>query len=158
MRILVQRVREAAVRIDGNQISRIGTGLLVLVGIRSEDTERDVAWLSDKLVHLRIFEDSSGKMAHDVMTVGGSLLIVSQFTLYGAVQKGRRPDFAAAAPGDVARPLYERFVAACRAQWDHVEVGVFGEDMDIHLVNWGPVTLWLESPPSTSVKNGKENA
>ncbi len=146
MRLLVQRVKEAQVWIRGSQVSRIDRGLLVFVGIRSDDEERDIVWLSDKLVHLRIFEDSFGKMGHDVMTVGGSLLIVSQFTLYGELQKGRRPDFAMAAPSSVARPLYERFVESCRARWDRIEVGVFGEDMDIHLVNWGPVTLWLESP------------
>lgn len=131
--------------VGGNRVSAIDVGLLVLVGISLEDREPDAAWLAEKVVRLRIFEDSSSKMSLDVMTVGGSLLVVSQFTLYGAIRKGRRPDFSAAAPGAFARPLYEHFVHACRSRWDRVETGVFGQDMDVKLVNWGPVTLWLES-------------
>ncbi len=146
MRALVQRVTAAEVWIGATRVTGIGQGLLVFVGVSADDTERDVSWLSDKVIHLRIFPDSGGKMSKDVMSVDGSLLIVSQFTLYGEVKKGRRPDFAAAASGPVARPLYDNFVQACRAQWGRVETGVFAEDMDIQLVNSGPVTVWLESP------------
>ena len=146
MRALVQRVKEASVSVGGKQVSTIDVGLLVLVGISHEDRERDADWLAEKVVRLRIFEDGSGKMSHDVMTVGGSLLVVSQFTLYGATRKGRRPDFSAAATGASARPLYDYFVQACQSHWDRVKTGLFGQAMDVKLVNWGPVTLWLESP------------
>lgn len=146
MRALVQRVKEASVWVGGTRVSAIDVGLLVLVGIARQDQEADAAWLAEKVARLRIFEDSSGKMSQDVTVMDGSILVVSQFTLYGTVRKGRRPDFTEAAPGTTARPLYEHFVHVCRSHWDRVETGVFGQDMDVKLVNWGPVTLWLESP------------
>ena len=123
---------------------RIGRGLLVLVGFTHADAEANLVWMSDKILGLRIFSDADDKMNLSLSDVGGALLVVSQFTLYGDIAKGRRPSFIDAARPEVAIPLYERFVALLRSQGLQVETGEFGAMMDVELVNDGPVTLWLE--------------
>ena len=140
----MQRVASAAVSVDGRPVGAIGVGLLVLVGFTAGDGGAQVAWMADKLVDLRIFPDDAGKMNRDVREAGGSLLVVSQFTLYGDVQKGRRPSFIAAAPPAEAEPQYEAFLAALRARGLTVAAGVFGAMMQVSLVNDGPVTLIIE--------------
>jgi D-tyrosyl-tRNA(Tyr) deacylase len=145
MRAVVQRVSRAQVVIDGETVGRIERGLLVLLGITHADTPAAAQWLADKIAGLRIFEDDAGKMNRDVAEVGGALLVVSQFTLYGNAQKGRRPSFVDAAPPDVAIPLYEAFINALRAQGLPTETGRFGAMMQVELVNDGPVTLILDS-------------
>jgi D-tyrosyl-tRNA(Tyr) deacylase len=144
MRILLQRVSRAEVRIDGAIAGRIGTGFLLLVGITHADGEEQVAWMADKVAGLRLFSDADGKMNLGLADVGGRALVVSQFTLYGDARKGRRPSFIDAARPEVAQPLYERFVAMLRSAGLTVETGEFGAMMDVELVNDGPVTLWLE--------------
>ncbi len=149
MRVLLQRVSRAEVRVrqpDGTAgtTGRIGRGFLLLVGFTDTDDEPRLAWMADKVVGLRLFADAEEKMNLALGDVGGSLLVVSQFTLYGDSQKGRRPSFLDAARPEVAIPLYERFVALLRARGATVETGVFGAMMDVELVNDGPVTLWLE--------------
>jgi D-tyrosyl-tRNA(Tyr) deacylase len=136
---LVQRVSEAAVSVDGSEIARIGPGLLVLLGVRRGDGEAEADRLASKLLALRVFEDADGKMNRSVRDVGGAVLCVSQFTLYGDTRKGNRPSFVDAAPPDEAEPLYERVRAALGARG-----GVFGARMAVSLVNDGPVTLMLE--------------
>jgi D-tyrosyl-tRNA(Tyr) deacylase len=145
MRAVVQRVSRAQVVIDGETVGRIERGLLVLLGITHADTPAAAQWLADKIAGLRIFEDDAGKMNRDVAEIGGALLVVSQFTLYGNAQKGRRPSFVDAAPPDVAIPLYEAFINALRAQGLPTETGRFGAMMQVELVNDGPVTLILDS-------------
>jgi D-tyrosyl-tRNA(Tyr) deacylase len=144
MRVLLQRVSRAEVRIDGAIAGRIGTGFLLLVGITHADGEEQVAWMADKVAGLRLFSDADGKMNLGLADVGGRALVVSQFTLYGDARKGRRPSFIDAARPEVAQPLYERFVAMLRSAGLTVETGEFGAMMDVELVNDGPVTLWLE--------------
>jgi D-tyrosyl-tRNA(Tyr) deacylase len=146
MRLVIQRVREACVTVGDEITGEIGRGLLVLVGIHRDDTEQDALFLADKTVNLRIFEDEQGKMNRSLREVGGGILAVSQFTLYGDVRKGRRPSFATAAPPERAEALFERYVAALRQHVSQVETGRFGAKMLVHLVNEGPVTLILESP------------
>jgi D-aminoacyl-tRNA deacylase len=145
MRAVVQRVSRAAVVIDGQTVGAIERGLLVLVGVTATDTPADVRWLADKLAGLRIFNDEAGKMNLSVPDVGGSLLVVSQFTLYGDCRKGRRPSFLDAAPPEIAVPLYESFVKALRSLGLPVETGRFGAMMQVELVNEGPVTLILDT-------------
>ncbi|MCL4351623.1 MAG: D-aminoacyl-tRNA deacylase [Firmicutes bacterium] len=145
MRAVVQRVKQAKVTVSGDTVGEIGAGLLVFLGISRSDTIKDVDWLVGKVVHLRIFDDSLGRLQHDVRDIGGKLLVVSQFTLYGDVRRGRRPDFTLAAPAMMAEPLYQRFINGCRLLLP-VETGIFGADMDVSIVNWGPVTLWVETP------------
>ncbi|GIP57377.1 D-aminoacyl-tRNA deacylase [Paenibacillus sp. FSL W8-0186] len=151
MRVVVQRCKEAKVTVDGTVIGSIGQGLMLLVGITHEDTEKEAAYLADKIAGLRIFEDDEGKMNRSVTDIGGAILSVSQFTLYGDCRKGKRPSFIAAARPETAEPLYERFNAMLRDKGLVVETGEFGADMDVQLTNWGPVTLMLESqqPPKT---------
>jgi D-tyrosyl-tRNA(Tyr) deacylase len=145
MRVVVQRVSRAEVRIDGRVVGKIEPGLLLLVGFKADDTEASLSWMAEKVVGLRIFSDDEGKMNRALTDVGGGLLVVSQFTLYGNVEKGRRPSFIEAAPPSIAIPLYERFVALLRGQAaGPVETGEFGAMMDVELVNDGPVTLLLE--------------
>ena len=146
MRFLVQRTSRASVTIDGKLESRIGKGLLVLVGIGANDSRADADYLCAKVIHLRIFPDEEGRMNRSVLDTGGSLLLVSQFTLYGDCRKGRRPSFDAAAPPDVARELYEYAVSRARESGLLTCTGVFQADMAVELVNDGPVTLLLESP------------
>jgi len=145
MRVVVQRCKEADVTVDGEVVGRIGQGLMLLVGITHEDTEQDAKYLADKVSGLRIFEDEAGKMNLSVLETGGQILSVSQFTLYGDCRKGKRPNFMAAAKPEQAEPLYEKFNELLRAQGLHVETGVFGAMMDVQLVNWGPVTLIVDS-------------
>jgi len=144
MRILVQRVKAAAVRIDGRVVGEVGTGVMALLGVAHADTAAEVEFLADKLVNLRIFEDEAGKMNRSLLDVGGAALVVSQFTLYGDCRKGRRPSFTDAAAPAVAIPLYERFVAQVRAAGVTVGTGEFGADMEVEIHNSGPVTLMLE--------------
>ena len=150
MRVLVQRVSRAAVRVreagsgEGRLAGRIGRGLLLLVGFTHGDGDDQIAWMADKVLGLRIFPDAEDKMNLGLAESGGAVLVVSQFTLYGDARKGKRPSFVDAARPEVAIPLYERFVAALRAAGAAVETGEFGAMMDVELVNDGPVTLWLE--------------
>ena len=145
MRAIVQRVKEARVEVDGEVTGRIGEGMLVLLGAGKDDSDVDAEYLAEKILTLRIFEDPDGKMNLSVTDTGGSLLVVSQFTLYGDCRKGRRPSFDKAAPPEAAEALYEEFVSKLRARGSHVETGRFRAMMDVHLVNWGPVTLMLDS-------------
>ena len=146
MRVVLQRVSRAEVRVDGRVTGKIGAGLVVLAGFAPGDTEDTLQWMAEKILTLRIFGDAEGKMNLALGDVGGALLVVSQFTLYGDARKGRRPSFVDAAPPEAAVPLYERFVAVLRERSGGapVETGVFGAMMDVELVNAGPVTLVLE--------------
>lgn len=146
MRILIQRVRSASVTIGGDVRSRIGAGLLVFAGIGPEDGEEDIEYLAGKLARLRIFDDTQGVMNRDVRQAGGEILIVSQFTLMASTKKGNRPSYIKAAPEAVSRPLYERFTAAVAGLLERpVATGEFGADMQVALVNDGPVTIWIDS-------------
>lgn len=145
MRIVVQRSKKASVTVDNKIIGEIEHGLVLLVGVTHEDTEEDAAFLADKIVNLRIFEDENGKMNHSLLDVGGSILSVSQFTLYGDCRKGRRPNFMGAAKPEQARNLYDYFNKLLREKNIKVETGEFGAMMDVSLINDGPVTLIVES-------------
>ena len=145
MRAVIQRVSEARVRIEGEIVGQIGPGLLVLLGVAKSDTEEQARWLADKTAGLRIFNDQEGKMNWDVGEIGGAILIVSQFTLYGDCNKGRRPSFIDAAPPEIAIPLYEAFINAIKAHGIPTQTGRFGAMMQVELINDGPVTLILES-------------
>jgi D-aminoacyl-tRNA deacylase len=145
MRVVLQRVSRAEVRIDGAVRGAIGTGFLLLVGFNREDDEAVLAWMAEKVLGLRLFSDADGKFNLSLEEVGGGLLVVSQFTLYGDARKGRRPSFIDAAPPDIAIPLYDRFVELLRQRAPGpVETGAFGAMMEVDLVNDGPVTLLLE--------------
>ena len=149
MRILVQRVKRASVAIDGVVRSQIGAGLLVLLGVGTEDTEADIEYLAGKLVRLRIFDDEAGVMNRDVVQAGGEVLVVSQFTLMASTRKGNRPSYIHAAPEAVSRPLYERFTdRVAELLGRPVPTGEFGADMQVELVNDGPVTIWIDSAQS----------
>ncbi len=141
MRALVQRVSEASVTVDGLVIGRIGTGLLVFVGVRYDDTEPRAEQLAQKVIGLRVFSDDEGKMNRSLLEVSGELLVVSQFTLYGDTRKGNRPSYSEAAGRDLAEQLYEHFVRRCRDSGLPVSTGVFQAHMEVRLVNNGPVTL-----------------
>lgn len=145
MRAVVQRVRSASVDVDGERVAAIGQGLLVLVGVRGEDTEAEARQVAVKIVNLRIFSDEAGKMNLSALDLGLAVLVVSQFTLYGDVRKGRRPSFVTAAPPDVAAPLVELVAAECRDAGLEVGAGVFGAEMQVSLVNDGPVTIWIDT-------------
>ena len=144
MRVVLQRVSRAAVRIDGATVGEIGRGFVVLAGFAPGDAEPALAWIADKIVGLRVFADAEGKMNLPLGEVGGSLLVISQFTLYGDASKGRRPSFVDAAPPAQAQALYDRFVALLTERKVPVRTGRFGAMMDVELVNDGPVTLVLE--------------
>lgn len=145
MRVVLQRVREASVTIDGAVVGSIGRGHLLLAGFTAGDDEAALVWMADKIIGLRVFNDVEGKMNLDLVDVGGDLLVVSQFTLYGDARKGRRPSFVDAAHPEIAIPLYERFVELLRERAPgRVETGRFGAMMDVRLLNDGPVTLVLE--------------
>ena len=144
MRVVLQRVSEASVTIGGRTAGAIGRGFLLLVGFAPTDTPAEVAWMADKVLGLRLFSDAEGKMNLDLAAVGGALLVVSQFTLYGDALKGRRPSFIDAARPDIAIPLYEAMIAALRSAGASVSTGEFGAEMQVSLVNDGPVTLLLE--------------
>jgi D-tyrosyl-tRNA(Tyr) deacylase len=146
VRVVLQRVSRAAVRVDGKTVGEIGRGFLVLAGFAPTDGEAALEWMAEKVVGLRLFGDAEGKMNRDLAEVGGAVLVVSQFTLYGDAKKGRRPSFTDAAPPEIAIPLYERFVTLLRAKAGGIPVatGEFGAMMEVELVNDGPVTLLLE--------------
>ena len=146
MRVVLQRVSRAEVRVDGRSVGKIGVGFVVLAGFAPGDGAETLRWMAEKILGLRLFGDAAGKMNLALADVGGALLVVSQFTLYGDAKKGRRPSFIDAAPPEIAIPLYERFVALLREQGGRipVETGEFGAMMEVELVNDGPVTLILE--------------
>jgi D-aminoacyl-tRNA deacylase len=145
MRAVVQRVSEASVRVDGAVVSRIGAGLLILLGVGREDGEADAHDLAEKVANLRILADDEGRMNRSLLDTGGEALVVSQFTLYGDARKGRRPGYTDAAPPEEANRLYEQFVARLRSTGLRVQTGTFRAMMDVALVNQGPVTLLLDS-------------
>jgi D-tyrosyl-tRNA(Tyr) deacylase len=144
MRIVLQRVSKASVRIDGRVVGSVGAGFCLLVGFTHSDTPAQVEWMAEKIAGLRLFPDAEGKMNVGLAEVGGGVLVVSQFTLYGDTEKGRRPSFIGAARPEVAIPLYEAFIAALRARGLEVDTGRFGAMMEVELINDGPVTLILE--------------
>lgn len=145
MRALLQRVSHASVTVDGKVVGQIGQGLLVLLGVGQDDSEVQVKTLADKIVHLRIFGDDEGKMNRSLLDVSGEVLVVSQFTLYADMRRGRRPSFINAAPPAIAEPLVERFKDAIAGYRLKVEGGVFGAYMEVELLNYGPVTIWMDS-------------
>lgn len=148
VRVLLQRVSRAEVRVEGRVTGRIERGVLVLVGFTHSDTDAELEWMADKIIGLRVFGDTEQKMNLSLTDVGGAALVVSQFTLYGNADKGRRPSFIDAARPEQAIPLYEKFIALLRARGIPTETGEFGAMMDVELVNDGPVTLWLERSAS----------
>ena len=146
MRLLIQRVKNASVSVGGDELSRIGLGLLVVVGVGVEDTDEDMEYLSGKLVRLRIFDDEQGVMNLDVRQVGGEVLVVSQFTLQASTRKGNRPSYVRAAPEAVSRPMYERFTArVAELLGREVPTGEFGADMQVYSQNDGPVPILLDT-------------
>ena len=145
MRACIQRVSEARVTVDGDVTGQIGRGLVVLLGVGTEDGADEVIWLADKAVGLRIFEDDAGKMNRSLQEASGAMLVVSQFTLFGDCRKGRRPSFINAAPPELAEKLYEEFVTRVRTAGIEVATGRFREHMMVSLVNDGPVTIWIDT-------------
>jgi D-tyrosyl-tRNA(Tyr) deacylase len=144
--VLVQRVREASVRVEGHVSGAIGHGLLLLVGVRADDDAEDRDWLARKIVQLRVFDDDAGVMNRSLVDIDGGVLAVSQFTLYASTRKGNRPSYSGAAPPQIAKPAFDAFVASLSALLGKpVPTGVFGAHMEVALVNDGPVTLWLDS-------------
>ena len=145
MKALVQRVGYARVRVAGETVGEIGAGLLILLGVGLEDTEKEAAFVADKCANLRIFEDDAGKMNRSLLDIGGGALVISQFTLYGDASHGRRPSFSAAAPPELAEPLYLKFVELMKAAGVPVATGRFRAEMAVELCNDGPVTIMVES-------------
>ena len=150
MKVLLQRVSRAAVRVDGSLVGEIGQGLLIFLGVEQGDGEADADYLADKSAELRIFRDDDGKMNRSVEEVGGGVLVVSQFTLAASTRRGRRPSYSRAAAPELAVPLYERFAERLRGRGIEVAEGVFQAMMDVELVNDGPVTILLDPPPFRS--------
>lgn len=153
MRAVVQRVSRASVSVDGEVVGEVGRGLLVLVGVTHSDTRDEAEWLAHKIAGLRIFEDAAGKLNLGLADVRGAVLVVSQFTLYGDARRGRRPDFLQAARPEQAEPLIEHFIAQLRGEGLHVATGRFRAEMQVSLVNEGPVTLWLETDEGRKTKD-----
>ncbi|TGE34165.1 D-aminoacyl-tRNA deacylase [Desulfosporosinus sp. Sb-LF] len=145
MRSVVQRVKRASVTVNGETVGNISAGLLVLLAVGQKDEVDDITWMVDKLVGLRVFEDEGGKMNCSVLDVGGEILLVSQFTLYGDCRKGKRPSFSTAASPELAKGMFDRCVETIRSRGLRVETGVFQAEMDVELINDGPVTLLLDS-------------
>jgi D-tyrosyl-tRNA(Tyr) deacylase len=145
MKLVIQRVKKASVCVSGKTVGKIGQGLLVLVGVSHDDTPKDAAWLAKKTAALRVFDDEDGVMNRSALDIGGELLAVSQFTLYGDCKKGNRPSYIAAARPDQGRELYEEYVRCLEKSGLNVETGTFQAEMDVRLVNDGPVTLIVES-------------
>lgn len=146
MRIIIQRVLESAVTIDGNRKSSIGKGLLILIGIEDSDTDEDLKWLCQKIVNLRIFPDKDGVMNKSVLEAGGDILVISQFTLHASTKKGNRPSYIRASKPEFAIPMYESFVRQLEVDLGKkVQTGIFGADMKVHLINDGPVTIMIDS-------------
>jgi D-tyrosyl-tRNA(Tyr) deacylase len=147
MRAVVQRVKRGSVAISGEAVAQIGRGMVILLGVGQGDTEAEAAWLADKIAFMRLFEDEAGKTNLSALDVQGEVIVVSQFTLYADTSRGRRPGFSYAAPPAVAEPLVERFVELMRGHGLPVQTGVFGADMLVEILNDGPVTILLETPP-----------
>lgn len=145
MRAVVQRVKKSSVTVEGRIVGQISQGVLVFLGVGDTDTEQDAAYVADKVAGLRCFSDASGRFNLSVQDVGGSVLAISQFTLFGDCRKGKRPSFTGAARPEQAIPLYESFIEKLRSRHLHVETGEFGAHMDVHAVNDGPVTLLIDS-------------
>ena len=146
MRAVIQRVKEASVKVDGNITGQIGKGLLVLVGIEDADTEEDIEWLTKKIAGMRIFDDQNGVMNLSVMDIDGRILAVSQFTLFGSTKKGNRPSWIRASKGPFAEPMYEKFCMSLEKETGKkTEKGIFGADMKVSLINDGPVTIIMET-------------
>jgi D-tyrosyl-tRNA(Tyr) deacylase len=145
MRSLVQRVKRASVKVQGDEVGSISSGLLVFLGVRKDDTQADLNWIVKKLLDLRIFEDAEGKMNFSVKEVSGEILLVSQFTLYGDCRKGNRPSFSEAALPDTAEDMYKQMIEAIVQKGIKLETGIFGAEMEVELVNDGPVTFLLDS-------------
>ena len=145
MRAVIQRVKRAKVIVENNVIGEIENGFMVLLGVGKDDSEKDIIYLKEKIVNLRIFNDEDGRMNRSIIDVKGEILIVSQFTLYADVRKGKRPGFSDAADPKTANELYEKFIFEMRETGIKIETGKFGADMDVDFVNWGPVTLLLDS-------------
>ncbi|HDI45937.1 MAG TPA: D-tyrosyl-tRNA(Tyr) deacylase [Candidatus Omnitrophica bacterium] len=145
MRAVIQRVAEAGVKVWGEQIAKIGRGLVVLVGIGKDDNDDDILWLANKIINLRIFEDEAGKFNYSILDIKGEILLVPQFTLYGDCRKGRRPSFDYAMPPDKAKEMFTRLFNYLQTQNLKVQKGIFGAKMDVELVNAGPVTIILDS-------------
>jgi len=145
MRAIIQRVKRGSVKVDGEVVAEIGRGLVVLLGIRNSDTEKDMNYLAEKIANLRIFEDEQGKFNFSLKDVGGEILVVSNFTVYGDTKKGRRPSFTEAASPETARVLFERFLEILKAQEVPVKTGIFQAMMEVEIINDGPVTVIVES-------------
>ncbi len=145
MKVVVQRVKHASVKVDGKTVGQIGKGLMLLIGIADTDTEEDIEFVANKCLNLRIFEDALGKMNRSLLEVGGEILAISQFTLLGDTRKGRRPSFVHAADPEKGKAYYDRFVERLRRSGVKTETGIFGAMMDVELLNYGPVTLIVES-------------
>ena len=146
MRVLIQRVREASVTVAGEKVANIGPGLLVLAGVAADDSDEDRDWIARKTIALRIFADDAGIMNRSVLDAGGEVLAVSQFTLFASTRKGNRPSWSGAAPPEIAAPMFDAFVAALECALGRpVPTGIFGADMQVALVNDGPVTIWIDS-------------
>lgn len=145
MRAVIQRVTEASVSVNGKVVSSVGPGMVVFLGIEKDDSEKDIAYVAEKVSGLRIFADSSDRMNLSIEDTGGEILIISQFTLYGDCRKGRRPSYARAAGGDFAKRFYELFIAKLTERGISVKTGVFGAHMNVHMANCGPVTLLVDS-------------
>jgi len=146
MRVVIQRVTEASVKVDGAIVGSIQAGLMVLLGIQNEDTLEDIQWISNKLVQMRIFDDAEGVMNHSVQEMGGSILLISQFTLYASTKKGNRPSYIAAAKPEIAIPIYEQMILQLTQDLGKpIATGQFGADMKVTLINDGPVTILIDS-------------
>ncbi|HSH35807.1 D-aminoacyl-tRNA deacylase [Schnuerera sp.] len=145
MRAVIQRVTEASVKVEENIVGKIDKGLLVLLGVGEEDNDKDLEYMVDKVLGLRIFEDDNGKMNLSLLDIGGEILIISQFTLYGDVRKGKRPSFTKSAHPDIAKDIYLKFVEKCKEKGIKTEEGIFGANMDVSLINDGPVTIIIDS-------------
>jgi D-aminoacyl-tRNA deacylase len=144
MRMVIQRVKEAEVKVEGKVVGHIDKGALVFFAVHKDDTPQKILWLVQKLIHLRLFADREKKMNLSLQDVEGGVLVVSQFTLYGSCLEGRRPDFTETAPSQIAKPLYEQFVEAIRQELKQVETGIFGAEMEVRLINDGPVTFIID--------------
>ncbi|MBQ0081603.1 MAG: D-tyrosyl-tRNA(Tyr) deacylase [Alistipes sp.] len=146
MRSVIQRVKNASVTVDSDCVAKIGEGLLVLVAVEDMDTEQDIEWLSKKIAHLRIFDDADGVMNLDVQQINGNIIVVSQFTLFASCKRGNRPSYIRSSKEDFARPMYEKFVKKLEEELGHcVQTGIFGADMQVALVNDGPVTICIDT-------------
>jgi D-aminoacyl-tRNA deacylase len=152
MRAVLQRVTRASVRVSDQVWGEIGSGLVILLGVAQDDTEADITYLVEKIAAIRIFDDADGRMNLSIREAGGAVLVVSQFTLYADVRRGRRPSWSEAAPPEMARPLYESFIEAARRSIGQVATGSFGQMMQVELVNDGPVTILLDSRKNLMTK------